>query len=228
MRVRVQFVPGLILAVILSACAMPTAPPLAEHPAPAIAAFRYIADPISARVGSPETTVERPDGSLIAFTDEANRAAFRANGAHYRLANEERIGFRMYDPVLRFPNGVHDPALGDLVLGSPSYSHDYGNATFLFASDANRQAFAQNPKKYIAGVGGYCLNAMRNNNTAMVVGDPHYSRFVEGLWYTFGGSVGPPRWDQVPANEKPIEVRKAWAFYFGQTGDRAKEFASLP
>lgn len=228
MRMRVRFVPGLLLAALLSACEIPAAPLVAEHPAPAVAAYRFVADPISARIGSPEMTVELPDRSLIAFTDEADRAAFRADGARYRLATEQRIGFRMYDPVARFPNGVRDPALGDLRRGSLSYSLAYGNAMFLFVSDANRQAFARSPNKYIAGVGGYCLNAMRDNNTAMTVGDPHFVRFVEGLWYTFGRSEGPAKWDRVPPNERPSEVKKAWAFYFGQTGGRASEFGTLP
>jgi YHS domain-containing protein len=133
----------------------------------------------------------------------------------------------MYDPVARFPKGVRDPALGELVPGSLAYSFVYASTTYVFASDANRQTFARDPKSFIAGVGRYCLNAMRHQNTAMVIGDPHNARFIGGLWYTFGGTEGPARWDKVPAGEKAGEVERAWAFYFGQAGEKAKDVASL-
>jgi len=217
-----------MLVALVSACSLPPTSPQAQNPAPAIAANRYIADPISGKLGSPEMTLDLPDGALIAFSDETNRNAFRDNGARFQLGTEQRIGFLMYDPVARFPKGVHDPASGSLQIGSWAYPYSYGSATFLFANDENRQAFAQNPKNYIAGVGGHCLNAMRNRNTSMVIGDPHYTRFVSGMWYVFGGAVGPPRWDQVPNADKPREVEKAWAFYRGQTGIKSQELASAP
>jgi YHS domain-containing protein len=216
-----------LLAVLAAACAAPAPPSVTDHPAPPIAGQRYIADPVSGTLGSPDQTLRLPDGAQIAFTDAANKKAFQDNGARYQLAAEQRIGFKMYDPVARFPRGVRDPALGELVVGSQAYPYVYADTTYVFASDANRQAFARDPKSFIAGVGGYCLNAMRHQNTAMVIGDPHNARFIGGLWYTFGGTEGPGRWDKVPAAEKAGEVERAWAFYFGQVGEKARDVTSL-
>ena len=228
MRPCFRAVATLMMAPVVVACSMPVGLPGPEHPAPPIAALRYVADPISSRMGSPEITAVLPDGSHIAFANDENKAAFISQGARYRLAKEERIGLMMHDPVARFPNGVHDPSLGEMVIGSFAYSYTYGNVTFLFSSAANRDLFSTDPKKFIAGVGGYCLNAMRNQNTYMVVGDPRYARFVGTIWYIFGGSDGPPRWDEVPNSEKPEEMTKAWAFFFGQAGAAARQSVSLP
>ena len=52
---------------------------------------------------------------------------------------------RGYDAVAYFEDGQPQP-------GSAAFSHDWKGAVWLFASAANRDAFAANPKRYTNGI----------------------------------------------------------------------------
>jgi YHS domain-containing protein len=46
------------------------------------------------------------------------------------------------------------------VAGSSAFSHEWAGATWLFASDANLQAFKQDPEKWAPQYGGHCAFGM--------------------------------------------------------------------
>ena len=64
-----------------------------------------------------------------------------------------------YDPVSYFTDG--EPIKGKKVL-----THIWNGATWHFASEANKQAFAKNPEKYAPQYGGYCAWAVSQGYTA--------------------------------------------------------------
>ncbi len=56
---------------------------------------------------------------------------------------------RGYDPVAYFKQA-------EPVKGEPDISFEYNDATWHFASTANRDLFAADPEKYAPQYGGYC------------------------------------------------------------------------
>ena len=59
------------------------------------------------------------------------------------------VAIKGYDPVAYF-------TMGEAVQGSKEFSHDWLGATWHFANEEHRQAFADDPVKYTPEYGGYC------------------------------------------------------------------------
>lgn len=68
------------------------------------------------------------------------------------------------DPVAYFVDG--GPVAGD-----PAITHQWKGATWRFASEANRAAFAADPEAYAPQFGGYCAWAVAEGYTASTVPD---------------------------------------------------------
>ncbi len=86
-----------------------------------------------------------------------------------------------YDPVAYFK--AQKPVRGD-----PRYIHEWHGATWRFASEENRAAFAAAPERYAPQFGGYCAFAVASGYTAK--SDPE-AWHVEGdrLYLNFDQSV---------------------------------------
>lgn len=81
---------------------------------------------------------------------------------------------------------------GAPVAGDPAITHSWNGATWRFATEENRAAFAANPDAYAPQYGGYCAYAVSEGYTAAT--DPNawtivdgklylnYSRSVRALW----------------------------------------------
>ncbi len=81
---------------------------------------------------------------------------------------------------------------GKPVAGAEGITHEWNGATWRFATEANRDAFAANPEAYAPQYGGYCAYAVSEGYTAPT--DPkawtivdgklylNYSRPVRALW----------------------------------------------
>ena len=94
---------------------------------------------------------------------------------------------RGYDPVAYFTEGKP-------VKGKPLFTHDYDGATWQFASEANRDAFAADPARYAPQYGGYCAWAVSQGYTASV--DPDAWKIVDGkLYLNYSRSVQ-RRWER--------------------------------
>jgi YHS domain-containing protein len=82
-----------------------------------------------------------------------------------------------YDPVAYFREGRAQP-------GDSSHTHAWNGATWRFASEENRAAFAAEPERYAPAFGGYCAFAVANGYTAKsdpeaftIAGDRLYLNF---------------------------------------------------
>ena len=86
----------------------------------------------------------------------------------------EAGAIRGYDPVAYF-------AEEKPVKGLPELSYQHGGATWHFASQENRELFADNPVDYLPQYGGYCAYAMSNG--FVVSSDPDAFTLVDGKLY---------------------------------------------
>jgi YHS domain-containing protein len=78
------------------------------------------------------------------------------------------------DPVAYFTEGRP-------VAGDAAFTHDWNGATWRFASEANRAAFAADPEAYAPQYGGYCAWAVSEGYTASTV--PEAWRIEDGKLY---------------------------------------------
>jgi YHS domain-containing protein len=89
---------------------------------------------------------------------------------------------RGYDPVAYFKTGAP-------VKGDPQWTVTHKGATLYFASDANRDAFAAAPDKYLPAYGGFCAYGVASGYK--VDGDPAVWKIVDGkLYLNIKKSVG--------------------------------------
>lgn len=77
---------------------------------------------------------------------------------------------------------------GAPVAGDPAITFAYMGVTWLFASEANRDAFAADPARYAPQYGGYCAYAVSQGYTAptvpeawTIVDDKLYLNFSTGV-----------------------------------------------
>ncbi|HMB71717.1 MAG TPA: YHS domain-containing (seleno)protein, partial [bacterium] len=76
-------------------------------------------------------------------------ATLSSAGEPVNTAGASGIALGGYDPVAFFTGGKP-------VHGSPSITAEHRGATYLFASEENRQLFQESPERYAPQYGGYC------------------------------------------------------------------------
>lgn len=81
---------------------------------------------------------------------------------------------RGYDPVAYFTESKP-------VKGNSDYSYAYKDATWLFSSAANRDAFKADPTKYMPQYGGYCAYGTSQGHKAPT--EPEAWTIVDGKLY---------------------------------------------
>ncbi|MBT6119182.1 MAG: YHS domain-containing protein [Rhodospirillaceae bacterium] len=79
-----------------------------------------------------------------------------------------------YDPVAYHIQGKP-------VEGSGDFTHDWGGATWRFASAENRDLFAADPEKYAPAYGGYCAYGVAQGYKVDI--DPQAWSVVDGTLY---------------------------------------------
>jgi len=89
-------------------------------------------------------------------------------------SNWRDLAIRGTDPVAYFTEGRP-------VEGSSEHSLEYLEATWYFASAANKAAFEADPEKYTPQFGGYCAWAVSQGYTASV--DPEAWTIVDDKLY---------------------------------------------
>jgi YHS domain-containing protein len=90
-----------------------------------------------------------------------------------------------YDPVAFFKD--HAP-----IRGSSTISYNWGGATWYFASEENKDAFATDPEKYSPQYGGYCAYGTADGHKAPTQADTwsivdgklyfNYNKQVQKSW----------------------------------------------
>lgn len=91
--------------------------------------------------------------------------------------------------------------------GSKAFAHEWNGATWLFASDAHRAAFAAEPEKYAPQFGGYCAWAVSQGYTADI--DPAAWRIVDGKLYLNYNPKIQKRWEEDAAGNI-TKAEKNW------------------
>jgi hypothetical protein len=108
---------------------------------------------------------------ILAFTTQPAESASRV-----APVNKDRafVAIHGYDPVAYFETSKP-------VKGSATFSHQTSQATWWFASAANRDLFRSSPERYAPQFGGYCAWAVSNGYTADI--DPEAWKIVDGKLY---------------------------------------------
>ncbi|MBL6959377.1 MAG: YHS domain protein [Rhodospirillales bacterium] len=102
------------------------------------------------------------------------------------------------DPVAYFKQGR-------AVKGSGDFTHKWNGATWRFASQANRDAFAAAPQQYAPQFGGYCAWAVSQGYTASI--DPEAWSIVDGKLYLNYSKGVQTQWKQdIPGNIAKAEA----------------------
>ena len=92
-----------------------------------------------------------------------------------------------YDAVAYFESD-------DAIRGDPQYTYEWNGATWQFASAANRDRFAADPKAYAPQYDGYCAWAAARSYKAN--GDPEVWDIVDGRLYLNFSNRIKRRWEQ--------------------------------
>jgi YHS domain-containing protein len=95
--------------------------------------------------------------------------------------NKASVAIHGYDPVAYFEAGKP-------VKGSADFSHQTAQASWFFASAANRDLFRSSPERYAPQFGGYCAWAVSKGYTADI--DPEAWKIVnDKLYLNYSKSV---------------------------------------
>lgn len=109
---------------------------------------------------------------LIAVSSTIAIAQTESSIVYANLKNG--IAIQGYDPVAYFT--VSKPTPGDKTIQS-----NYGGATYYFATQENKAAFAKNPEQYIPQYGGFCAFGMSEGYEAPI--KPEAFTIVEDKLY---------------------------------------------
>ena len=86
------------------------------------------------------------------------------------------VALKGYDPVAYFVEG--EPTLGDA-----QHTHQWGDATWQFASAENKALFVADPESYAPQFGGFCSFAVSKGFTADIM--PEAWHIKDGNLYVF-------------------------------------------
>ena len=84
------------------------------------------------------------------------------------------VAIKGYDPVAYFTQSKP-------VKGSSTFTYQWANSTWWFASAEDRDEFVRNPEKYAPQYGGYCAYGVSQGHTAPI--DPEAWTIIEGKLY---------------------------------------------
>ncbi len=102
-------------------------------------------------------------------------APAQADGGIFVGVNQGNIAVGGFDTVSYFQGS------GVPVKGDARYTVQYMDAEWRFASQANADAFKENPSAYAPQYGGHCAWAMSRGSLAP--GDPQVYKLVDGKLY---------------------------------------------
>jgi len=117
----------------------------------------------------------------------AGLAVFAASKSDPINKEGSGLAIKGYDPVAYFTQSKP-------VKGSPAFTYQWMNATWRFASAADRDEFARAPEKYAPQYGGYCAYGVSQGHTAPI--DPEAWTIVEGKLYLNYSKVVKKTWSE--------------------------------
>jgi catechol 2,3-dioxygenase-like lactoylglutathione lyase family enzyme len=137
----------------------------------------------------------------VLATRAAAAAPINTNGTTYAIGG--------YDPVAYFEQSA-------AVRGKPEHAAQYAGATWLFADDAHRKLFQQEPAHYAPAFGGHCAYAAAQKRLVTI--DPNAWSIVQGRLYLNYSLDIRRKWDA----ERAKFIQAADAFWSTLTGPRAE------
>ena len=108
----------------------------------------------------------------------------------------KNVAIKGYDTVAYF-------SAGKAVQGNESYSYQWHDMTWHFASQENRDLFAAGPEKYAPQYDGYCAWAMTESRKAIT--DPEVWKIVDGRLYLNCSQAAYDKWSK----DIPGHIQKA-------------------
>lgn len=110
---------------------------------------------------------------------------------------ENNVAIKGYDTVAYF-------TAGKAIRGNESYSYQWHDMTWHFASQENRDLFAAGPEKYAPQYDGYCAWAMTESRKAIT--DPEVWKIVDGKLYLNCSLEAYNKWSRdIPGNIKKAD-----------------------
>lgn len=126
------------------------------------------------------------------------------------LVNVDKDGLILegYDPVAYF-------AENKAVKGNPQFTARVDGATYYFSSEANQNAFKDNPEKYKPQYGGFCAYAVSRNKLRPI--DPTIFQIVDGRLMVQHSKQA----DKLFKEDVPGNVNKADGYWPGLVSKKA-------
>ena len=150
--------------------------------------------------------------TIVSLTSWAGPTAEQLdrNDAKYNL--EGVIGLKGYDPVSYFTEGGGHPQKGLAAIEGK-----YGDVTYFFASDENRNLFFANPTKFEPTYGGWCAWAMANEAYADI--DPELYTINGNRLHFFISRGAKARFDRDLASREADDDN----FWKGESGETPRK-----
>lgn len=120
-------------------------------------------------------------GSTFIPTSQANTQDSEAILISQSNVNDKGVFYQQRGVAIKGTDTVAYFTEGKAVKGDKKYSYQWGNTTWWFKNEQNRDLFAQNPEKYAPQFGGFCAWAISQNYTAPI--DPQAWTIVNNKLY---------------------------------------------
>jgi len=114
---------------------------------------------------------------LLAIMGLVGSVFAQANGRAKVFNLEKGLAIQGYDPVAYFKSNK-------AIEGKKELAAQYEGVTYYFSSQANKDAFAKNPKAYEPQYGGWCAYAMGATGEKVEI-DPETFKILDGKLYLF-------------------------------------------
>ncbi len=120
-------------------------------------------------------------GTTLVSTRQANTQYDNAILISKSDVNDDQVFYQQRGIAIKGTDTVAYFTEGKAVKGDQKYSYQWGNTTWWFKNETNRDLFAQNPKQYAPQFGGFCAWAVSRNYTAPI--NPQAWTIVDGKLY---------------------------------------------
>ena len=145
-----------------------------------------------------ETVVVKSSPSVETTESNTSTETTTSNQTNTKLVfyTEDGIAIRGTDPVAYFTESKP-------VKGNPDFSYEWGNTTWHFSSEENKNLFSENPEKYAPQYGGFCAWAVSEGYTAEI--DPNAWKIVDDKLYLNYSKGVQKKWEK----DIPKHIEKA-------------------
>ncbi len=139
---------------------------------------------------------------IITFASKISSAQSALRNKHFNI--EKGIAIKGYDPIAYFTQQK-------AVKGNKQLSVVVDGITYQFSSQANKELFSKDPKKFEPQYGGWCAYAMGATSEKVEI-DPETFKVINGKLYLFYHTWTNntlPKWNADEANLKS-KADKTW------------------